>query len=349
MDPQQRLLLERGEAIDVVACRLGTGNEAVASFASMAGSTVRQDGRSASLTAPNGQAQQGVLGASLVDARVEASEIAALEAHSSRRRHIRHPSPPQDELKENVAHHIAYVHQSVEGGTQSYLAQERRNVYTTPKSYLELIITYKQLYEQKVTSINTQKGRLENGLVKLRAASGQVAEMMIQVSEEAIVVEQKKAETDVLLVQVGQESVIADEQAELGAIEDGKSASLTAPNGTAQQKLFRAALEIAAHSPRGELLLESHGTGTSLGDPIEARAFCAGHDEPGLTERGGVQSERRADGTDSRCCWTASIGRAHVEWVAFSATTAVASTAIAAAAPTGAATAAATTIAAATV
>ena len=73
----------RGEAIDVVACRLGTGNEAVASFASMAGSTIRQDGRSASLTAPNGQAQQGVLGASLVDARVEASEIAALEAHGT--------------------------------------------------------------------------------------------------------------------------------------------------------------------------------------------------------------------------------------------------------------------------
>jgi dynein heavy chain len=110
-----------------------------------------------------------------------------------------------DELKENVAHHMAYVHQSVEDGTQAYLAQERRNVYTTPKSYLELILTYKQLYEQKVTSIDTQKGRLENGLIKLRAASGQVAEMMIQVSEEAIVVEQKKAETDVLLVQVGQE------------------------------------------------------------------------------------------------------------------------------------------------
>ena len=117
---------------------------------------------------------------------------------------------------------MAYVHQSVEDNTQSYLAQERRNVYTTPKSYLELIITYKQLYEQKVTSIDTQKGRLENGLVKLRAASGQVAEMMIQVSEEAIVVEQKKAETDVLLVQVGQESAIADEQAELGAIEAEK-------------------------------------------------------------------------------------------------------------------------------
>ena len=73
----------RGEAIDAVACRLVTGDEAVASFASMSGSAIRQDGRSASLTAPNGQAQQSVLGASLVDARAQAIEIAVLEAHGT--------------------------------------------------------------------------------------------------------------------------------------------------------------------------------------------------------------------------------------------------------------------------
>ena len=38
-----------------------------------------------------------------------------------------------DELRENVSHHMAYVHESVETVTEQYLAQERRNVYTTPK------------------------------------------------------------------------------------------------------------------------------------------------------------------------------------------------------------------------
>merc|ERR1711965_1089171 len=41
----------RGEAIDAIACCLGEENAAVG----MLGSAVRQDGRSASLTAPNGQ------------------------------------------------------------------------------------------------------------------------------------------------------------------------------------------------------------------------------------------------------------------------------------------------------
>ena len=46
--------------------------------------------------------------------------------------------------------------------------------------------------------------------------------MQVQLKDEAVVVELKKGETDVLLVQVGQESAIADEQAELGAVEAEK-------------------------------------------------------------------------------------------------------------------------------
>ena len=52
--------------------------------------------------------------------------------------------------------------------------------------------------------------------------------------------------------------------------QDGKSASLTAPNGSAQQKLIRLAL---AQANDGKLeLLEAHGTGTALGDPIEVNS-----------------------------------------------------------------------------
>ena len=49
----------------------------------MHGSAIRQDGRSASLTAPNGQAQQGGLGASFSDASLPVVEAAAIEAHGT--------------------------------------------------------------------------------------------------------------------------------------------------------------------------------------------------------------------------------------------------------------------------
>eukprot|EP00883_Tetradesmus_obliquus_P011533 jgi/Sobl393_1/4315/SZX67650.1 len=55
--------------------------------------------------------------------------------------------------------------------------------------------------------------------------------------------------------------------------QDGRSSSLTAPNGPAQQELLRAALVDAGLAPDGLSCLSMHGTGTSLGDPIEVGAF----------------------------------------------------------------------------
>ena len=56
---------------------------------------------------------------------------------------------------------------------------------------------------------------------------------------------------------------------------DGRTTVLTAPNGLAQKAVIQAALE-NAQIERGEVsYIETHGTGTSLGDPIEVEALQA--------------------------------------------------------------------------
>ena len=51
--------------------------------------------------------------------------------------------------------------------------------------------------------------------------------------------------------------------------QDGGSNGLTAPNGIAQDTVIRKALNMAGIEPKDVSYIEAHGTGTSLGDPIE--------------------------------------------------------------------------------
>ena len=55
--------------------------------------------------------------------------------------------------------------------------------------------------------------------------------------------------------------------------QDGRSAALTAPNGLAQRALVRSALANARVAASRVTYIEAHGTGTSVGDPIELEAL----------------------------------------------------------------------------
>jgi phthiocerol/phenolphthiocerol synthesis type-I polyketide synthase E len=56
---------------------------------------------------------------------------------------------------------------------------------------------------------------------------------------------------------------------------DGPSNGLTVPSGKAQQAVIRQALETAQIAPTQVDYVETHGTGTPLGDPIEVEALSA--------------------------------------------------------------------------
>lgn len=76
--------------------------------------------------------------------------------------------------------------------------------------------------------------------------------------------------------------------------QDGHSNGLTAPNPIAQQAVIQTALEKANVKPEQINYIEAHGTGTSLGDPIEVKAlsevFCKGRNSHTPLKIGSVKT-----------------------------------------------------------
>ena len=56
---------------------------------------------------------------------------------------------------------------------------------------------------------------------------------------------------------------------------DGHSSGLTVPSGPSQQQVIRSAIKNANLKPEDIYYIESHGTGTAIGDPIEIGALAA--------------------------------------------------------------------------
>lgn len=131
-----------------------------------------------------------------------------------------------DGLQETVALHMAFVHRSVETASTDFFASDRRYNYTTPKSFLDLISLYKRMLESKKSEIRVLKERLENGLEKMNSAAEQVAELQENLVKDMIIVEAKKLATDELIVVVGKETAIAEEQKAGAAVEEAKCSAI---------------------------------------------------------------------------------------------------------------------------
>ncbi|XP_066560773.1 dynein axonemal heavy chain 9 [Amia ocellicauda] len=125
----------------------------------------------------------------------------------------------EPEVKESVSKFMAYVHTSVNENSKSYLVNERRYNYTTPKSFLEQIKLYQNLLAKKTNELTAKMERLENGLQKLNSTSSQVDDLKAKLAAQEVELKQKNDDADKLIQVVGvetekvsKEKAIADEE-----------------------------------------------------------------------------------------------------------------------------------------
>ncbi|XP_069808270.1 dynein axonemal heavy chain 9 isoform X2 [Dendropsophus ebraccatus] len=122
-------------------------------------------------------------------------------------------------VKDSISKFMAYVHTSVNEMSKSYLSNERRYNYTTPKSFLEQIKLYQNLLSKKRKELAAKMERLENGLEKLNSTSAQVDDLKAKLAAQEVELKQKNEDADKLIQvvgveteKVGKEKAVADEE-----------------------------------------------------------------------------------------------------------------------------------------
>jgi dynein heavy chain len=118
-----------------------------------------------------------------------------------------------EEVRKGLAIMCCKIHISVEEISNKFYESLRRRVYTTPKSYLDLINLYMSVLEKKRNEFHQNKLRLANGIAKLESTNSNIAELKIKLETAAPKLVKKNEEIKVALVVVTADKLVADEKA----------------------------------------------------------------------------------------------------------------------------------------
>jgi len=130
--------------------------------------------------------------------------------------HLQLPESVADKeaVKGGIVRLAGHVHQSIAEAGEQFYDELRRRVYTTPKSYLDLINLYMKVLGELQDKLNTKKEQMETGVRKLKETNEMVDGLKDDLNKLAPVLEQKSKDAEVLLAQV------EVDQAEAGVIKE---------------------------------------------------------------------------------------------------------------------------------
>ena len=121
----------------------------------------------------------------------------------------------EEEVRDAVIQFMPFSFQVVNEYSEIALAQERKYIYTTPKSFLELIKLFSSMLNQKKENLEKNRERYENGLIRLQSTAEQVAGLEETLKIKQVEVDKKKIDADAFAQVVGVEKVKVEKEASI--------------------------------------------------------------------------------------------------------------------------------------
>ena len=103
---------------------------------------------------------------------------------------------PSEEVRSAIVKFMPFSFKTVNVQSQIVYDTERRYVYTTPKSFLELIKLFKSMLQKKKDSLLNSKEKYEMGVIKLNDTQTMVAELEVNLKVSSVEVEKIKKLAD---------------------------------------------------------------------------------------------------------------------------------------------------------
>lgn len=118
----------------------------------------------------------------------------------------------EEEVRKNIVKFMPFSFNVVNKAAKTVFEKERRYIYNTPKSFLELIKLYKSMLGSKRKSLQDDKDNYEKGLTKLIKTKAEVNILEQNLVIKQVEVDQMKSEADKVAEVVGKEKEIVEEQ-----------------------------------------------------------------------------------------------------------------------------------------
>lgn len=134
-------------------------------------------------------------------------------------------------LIEPIAEFMTFVHGTVNDISKIFNQNEKRYLYTTPKTFLELIALYDKLINEKTSEYRHRIRTLQVGLLKLADCATQVDQLKVQLKDQEVVLAVKAKDADEKFATVmrenekiqGERDYVAENEKKVAIIEKGVS------------------------------------------------------------------------------------------------------------------------------
>jgi dynein heavy chain len=130
---------------------------------------------------------------------------------------------PSDEVRKAVVSFLPFSFTEVQKLSEEVLVKDRRYIYTTPKSFLELIGLFKGMLDKKKGNLESELEKYQNGVNRLQYTTAKVGDLEAEIKEMAVVVQAAKSEAQEQAAIVSKEKAIVDAQNDIATVEKAKA------------------------------------------------------------------------------------------------------------------------------